>query len=76
MSGMNRPGPGRPGPLYRSLTGYFSVSLECTNLKFEHNLDIDLKILVSNFEEKKSFFLIIAFLVKPDFRHFFIHLCV
>ena len=52
--------------------GYFLVSSKGKNLKLWHSLYTDYKIVASNFEWKFWFVSqIIAFPVKPAFRHFF-----
>ena len=74
-----KPGPTRPDAArpWRSLTAYFSNLLEDTSLKLSHNKATGFKITVPNFY--RDFFNkseVIAFLVKTNFCHFYIHFCV
>ena len=54
--------------------GYFPVSLEDMNFKFQQNFVTGFKIVLLNCQSKSKFgFEIMAFPIKPDFLHYFIH---
>ena len=70
-----QPGPIGPDPtwpsptrIWRSLTGYFTVSSQDTKVSFQHDSVTGFEISVSNFELKIFFFFkYIDFLVKMEF---------
>ena len=66
------PKPARPGPAVTLFDGFFSNMLEEPNFKLLHNIDIDLKSVLSSFQ--RHFYInseVIPFFVMTDFCSFY-----